>query len=117
MNAPLAANTVFHALNGLDLRPRAAVAVRSSVKRGARFLLKQRWRFERILPLAVLGWPVSEQIAEVDRRLRMAVALGRSGHWAANYARVDPMALKEARLALRFIRRFESAPARWPTCG
>jgi len=108
-NAP-AANAAFHGLNGLDLRPRAGAAVRSSVKHGARILISDRWRLARIIPADIaFNSPLPEQLADVELRLAAMNSLARGGPFAWVYDFNTHMALRQVALALRWIRRFEEA--------
>ena len=85
---------------------RAAGAVRHDVKAGASLILARPWRIQAALfgnRLGPLPDRVDELIAFADRRRLIEEASGLAGHWTYSFNR--HIALKQALLALRFLRR------------
>jgi hypothetical protein len=81
----------------------AARTIPVVVKAGARIMVAEPWRLGRLLhdhdtrPLEVL-------LHECRVRIAGEVTRGREGHWTFDLNRL--LALREAELALRFMRRF-----------
>ena len=88
-------------------RPAARAAVNASIKPGARVLIRDRWQLARILPAdAAFHYPLAGQLAWVERMIANLTGLGRANHWAFEMSQHDLIALRQARLALRYLRRF-----------
>lgn len=93
------------------MRPRAAFAVAADTKHGARLMIANRWRIARALPPDLrFNEPLAAQLAWVNQRLAAervrhinGMAFDRPGDT------FDLMALRQLRLALRYLRRFPGA--------
>lgn len=87
-----------------DMPDKARASELRVVKSGARIILqpKHRWRLKRLF-LNHDTRPLASLLHECRVKLAGEIARGREGHWSFDLNRL--LALQEAHLALRFMRR------------
>ena len=97
---PAGDGAIDWAVAGMGARARRSQAI--ILRNGARQLLADPWRFDR---LRLSGYTPDESLASCERRIAGMLALGRADSW--HYDGNTLTALRQARLALRYLRRFQ----------